>query len=70
MLIVETLTTDGPAAQTGLQVEDCLQAYNAHPLTSPALLQALSENAVGDALHSLQVSRNPRTTRSRLVERS
>src|SRR5262245_20181688 len=58
MLIVEALTIDGLAAQAGLCVEDCLLAYNDRPLTSPALLQALSENAAIADLNSLQVSRH------------
>src|SRR5579863_5228485 len=57
MLIVETLTADGLATQAGLCVGDNLQSYNDCPLTSPALLQLLSENAVGTDLQTLQVHR-------------
>ena len=53
MLIVETLTAEGLAAQVGLCVGDHLQAYNSHTLTSPALLQTLSENAAREEINTL-----------------
>jgi CHAT domain-containing protein/Tfp pilus assembly protein PilF len=57
VLIVETLTANGSAAQAGLQEGDHLRSYNDHLLTSPALLSALSENAAGTDVNSLQLSR-------------
>ncbi|HLK57164.1 MAG TPA: CHAT domain-containing tetratricopeptide repeat protein [Chthonomonadaceae bacterium] len=57
MLIVEMLSAEGLAAQAGVCVGDHLLAYNNHALTSPALLQALSENATGTDLNFLQIHR-------------
>lgn len=47
-LVVEEVTADSVAAKAGLKVGDRILSYDGKPVPSPAALQALQENTVGN----------------------